>query len=131
MSFAVYPVERLSVVIEDAIQRGVTVRFILEMDTNKVNAPTFASINSLASVRVYTWADEYRSRTAANKYGTLHAKAAVTDSQCALISSANLTEHAMSLNMELGLLITGGDLPHKLDVLFDDFIERGVFIATL
>ena len=129
MSFAVYPVERLSVVIEEAVRRGVAVRFILEMDTNKVNAPTFASINSLAAAHVYTWADEFRSRTAANRYGTLHAKAAVADSQCALISSANLTEHAMTLNMELGLLITGGDLPGKLELLLDDFIERGVFVT--
>jgi cardiolipin synthase A/B len=28
-----------------------------------------------------------------------------------LISSANLTEYALNLNMELGLLVRGGDLP--------------------
>ena len=79
------------------------------------------------AIRIYTWADEYRSRTDANKYGTLHAKAAVADSQCLLISSANLTEHAMSLNMELGLMISSGELPRKLDLLLDEFAERGVF----
>jgi len=32
----------------------------------------------------------------------------------ALISSANLTEYSMSLNMELGLLVKGGNLPREL-----------------
>jgi len=129
MSFAVYPVERLSSALENAIQRGVVVRFFLELDTHKVAAPSFAAMNGAKAIHIYTWADEYRFRTTANKYGTLHAKAAVADGQCLLISSANLTEHAMSLNMELGLLITGGELPRKLDLLLDDFVERGVFVS--
>lgn len=29
----------------------------------------------------------------------------------AFISSANLTEYALSLNMELGILVKGGNLP--------------------
>jgi len=65
-----------------------------------------------------------------NKPAVLHAKAAVADSTSLFISSANLTENAMSLNIELGIMITGGDLPHKVEKLFSDLLERGVFVAA-
>lgn len=130
MSFAVYPVERLSSAVEEALQKGVEVQLFLEMDTNKVAIPSFASIRGAEAIRVYTWADEYRSRIDTNKYGTLHAKAAIADDRYLLISSANLTEHAMSLNMELGLMLTGGEIPRKLTLLLDTFIERGVFVPV-
>jgi cardiolipin synthase len=35
----------------------------------------------------------------------------VADEAALLVSSANLTEYALNLNMELGLLVRGGDLP--------------------
>jgi cardiolipin synthase len=38
----------------------------------------------------------------------------VVDEVSVLISSANLTEYALNLNMELGLLVRGGDLPGRL-----------------
>ena len=48
------------------------------------------------------------------RHGSLHVKCAVADDAAALISSANLTEYAMNLNMELGLMVKGGDLPSSL-----------------
>jgi len=41
-------------------------------------------------------------------HGSLHVKCAVADASVALISSANLTDYTMSLNMELGVLVKGG-----------------------
>ena len=41
----------------------------------------------------------------------LHAKCAVADGRYLFVSSANLTEAALHLNMELGLLIRGGKQP--------------------
>lgn len=35
--------------------------------------------------------------------------------------SANLTEFAFTLNAELGVLITGGELPERVDAHFDSF----------
>jgi len=129
MSFAVFPVERLSLAVTEAIRRSVEVRFFLELDTNKVSSPSFATIYDANAIRIYTWADEYRSRSSAEKYGTLHAKTAIADDERLLISSANLTEHAMSLNMELGIMITGGELPQKLNLLLNALIERGIFVS--
>jgi len=40
--------------------------------------------------------------------------------------SANFTEHAMELNMELGLLLHGGGLPAQVASHFDGLIAAGV-----
>jgi phosphatidylserine/phosphatidylglycerophosphate/cardiolipin synthase-like enzyme len=41
------------------------------------------------------------------------------------LSSANLTEYAFSINMELGVLITGGALPGRVERHFDSIIQDG------
>ena len=43
------------------------------------------------------------------RLGSLPAKVAVADGATLLISSANFTEYAMTLNMELGVLIRGSE----------------------
>jgi phosphatidylserine/phosphatidylglycerophosphate/cardiolipin synthase-like enzyme len=49
------------------------------------------------------------------KIGILHVKFAVADGNHLFLSSANFTEYAFSINMELGLLITGGKLPGQAE----------------
>jgi len=41
----------------------------------------------------------------------------------AFLTSANLTEAAFELNMELGVLIRGGQLPGTIDRLVDSLVE--------
>jgi phosphatidylserine/phosphatidylglycerophosphate/cardiolipin synthase-like enzyme len=53
----------------------------------------------------------------------MHAKAAVADCRVAFLSSANLTEAALERNMELGVLIRGGNLPVAIDRLIDALVE--------
>lgn len=53
-----------------------------------------------------------------------------SDGRCLLISSANLTEYAFTLNMELGVLITGGELPQRVEERFDKLIEKGVLVRV-
>ena len=47
------------------------------------------------------------------------AKIAFSDDDVALLSSANLTGHAMDSNMEAGLLIRGGRRPNKSQVTLE------------
>ena len=42
------------------------------------------------------------------------------------LSSANLTKYAFSLNMELGVLITGGRAPHQIESLFECLMNDGI-----
>ena len=56
----------------------------------------------------------------------LHVKAAVADGRLLLFGSANLTESAFTLNMEMGALACGGALPDQVERIFDRLIEAGV-----
>ena len=53
----------------------------------------------------------------------MHVKAAVADSKVAFLTSANLTDAALERNMELGVLIRGGNLPSSIDWLIDALRE--------
>jgi len=46
------------------------------------------------------------------------------------LSSANFTEYAFTINMELGLLVTGGKLPAQVERHFERLIEAGVFLRV-
>jgi hypothetical protein len=51
----------------------------------------------------------------------------LADGRSLLISSANLTEYAMTLNMGMGLLIHGGALPAQVEAHLACLGEQGVF----
>ena len=81
--------------------------------------------NNLAwspSVRNFVWPLAKRQKDLAGHYGSLHAKCAVVDGECLFLSSANLTEFAFNLNMELGVLIKGGSLPSAVETHFHTLI---------
>ena len=59
-------------------------------------------------------------------FRSLHAKFAVTDSERLLVSSANLTEHAFELNIELGVLLTGGKAPEEATSHIDTLVRLGI-----
>jgi cardiolipin synthase len=66
-----------------------------------------------------------RPKDSLGRYGSLHAKCAVVDSNLLFLSSANLTEFAFNLNMELGVLIKGGDPPRAVEMHFHALIATG------
>ena len=46
--------------------------------------------------------------------GKVQAKVAVADRRECFLTSANLTDHAMEKNIEVGVLISGGAIPRNL-----------------
>jgi phosphatidylserine/phosphatidylglycerophosphate/cardiolipin synthase-like enzyme len=56
----------------------------------------------------------------------LHAKCALADGDRLLVSSANFTTSALSLNMELGVLVEGGDMPREVEEHFETLMRDGV-----
>jgi phosphatidylserine/phosphatidylglycerophosphate/cardiolipin synthase-like enzyme len=80
---------------------------------------------------VYYWPQEQRNRDDNNgKVGILHVKCAVADGRLMFLSSANFTEYAFTINMELGLLVTGGKLPGQVERHFDSLVEASVFVRV-
>jgi hypothetical protein len=55
---------------------------------------------------------------------------AVADSRFLFLSSANLTEYASSINMELGILVAGGPLPQQVEAQSDTLIGNGMLLRV-
>lgn len=51
---------------------------------------------------------------------------AIADAHLLFVSSANLTDYALNLNMELGVLIAGGSQPQTVVAQFDALIAQGI-----
>lgn len=128
VSFAVHEGQRWIGALVAAVERGVKVTFVVETAASgKVTKDGLNVLGSelLAKINVLTWDLTKRPLDPHGKIGTLHAKCAVADRRMALISSANLTEFALTLNMELGVTIESGVHPLRIAALFDDLNARG------
>lgn len=119
VSFAGYKVPNVKRALEIAAERGVDVRLILETEQASGGKLTFDALKGIGAklaeiATVYYWPLEQRLKSAEGYHGKLHVKCALADEQLLFVSSANLTEHAMNLNMELGVLVRGGEAPRRL-----------------
>src|SRR5207248_547231 len=95
-----------------AAGRGVRINVILETPHKLQGQNEYNTLHALGPevatcASVYYWPQEKRQHHS-DKPGTLHVKCAVADGRWLFLSSANLTEYAFSINMELGVLVTGG-----------------------
>ena len=86
--------------------------------------------NVASACSVYYWPQENRPKADNGKIGILHVKCAVADGHQMFLSSANFTEYAFTINMELGLLVTGGKLPGQVERHFERMIEIGSFLRV-
>ena len=133
VTFAAYKVPNIAAALVDAAKRGVKVSLILESSEESEGAVTFNATAAMGTelihaATVYAWPLEKRGMDANGNRGALHVKCAVADDEAVLISSANLTEHAMNLNMELGLLVRGGELPLSLAGHLRSLMQNGILV---
>jgi phosphatidylserine/phosphatidylglycerophosphate/cardiolipin synthase-like enzyme len=136
VSFAVYKADTIVNAIVRAMRRGVATAIYLETPNASEGKIAFDTISALGedvakSANIYTWPLEKRPLSTEGKYGSLHAKVAIADRRVMLISSANLTEYAMTLNMEMGILVRGGPLPAQVESHLRKLVEREVFALAL
>lgn len=125
VSFAVYKIPAVIEALIAAHQRGVNVKLILETAKESEGILEFDGFKILgneilALAKFYIWPLAKRGRDEKGHHGALHAKCAVADRKLLFISSANLTEYAFNLNMEMGVLIRGGEAPAQA---FDHFLS--------
>ncbi len=131
VTYAAYEVQEVKRALAAASDRGVRVRVIAEHAKEDGGQVKFSPLPSLLEkelldrARVFFWPPETR-RTEDGRYGSLHAKTAVADDLTMLVSSANFTGHALAINMELGVRVTGGLLPRRVREHFDELIRTGV-----
>jgi phosphatidylserine/phosphatidylglycerophosphate/cardiolipin synthase-like enzyme len=59
----------------------------------------------------------------------MHAKCAVADEDILFVSSANLTEFALTINMEMGILIRDGYMPGMVVRHFEALVQEGTLVG--
>lgn len=131
VSFAIYMTPHIRQALVNAARRGVTIRIALETEQASGGRIDYDTIRSLGPAvarhaELYIWPAERRGAHANGKLGALHAKCAVADRQLLFISSANLTGYALTINMELGVMIRGGSLPGDVATHFDRLMEHRI-----
>jgi phosphatidylserine/phosphatidylglycerophosphate/cardiolipin synthase-like enzyme len=130
VSFAIYNIPEIVKALMAAIDRGVNVRIVAETpeaSSGKISYGMKAAFGSeiLQHVQVYSWRKEKRPIDEHGRYGSLHAKCAICDQQHLFISSANLTEYAMSLNIEMGILVHNQNLSQQVIAQINSLISHG------
>jgi phosphatidylserine/phosphatidylglycerophosphate/cardiolipin synthase-like enzyme len=129
VSFAAYDVPAVINALKDAASRGVEILLILESTEESRGALRFDAKNAFGDLadkaQLYSWPKDQRGPPE-GPHGALHVKAVVADGERALVTSANLTGHALDINMELGLFVEGGAIPKRLALHFAELISRGV-----
>jgi len=132
VSFAVYKVNSIVEALARATQRGVEISICIESPDASEGKVAYDAVRAFGPevsqhARFYVWPLDKRPKSIDGKHGSLHSKLAVADGKILLVSSANLTEYAMNLNMELGVLVQGGALPTQVERHFEQLIEEQVF----
>lgn len=130
VSFAVYKIPAIAAAMVEAVGRGVAIRICVEAPEPSGQRMAYDTIRALgpaveAMTSIYIWPASRRSTDANGRAGVLHTKCAVADRRLLFLSSANLTEYAMNLNIELGALIYGGTEPETVATQFERMIAEG------
>lgn len=130
VSFAVYRIPNVGKALVRAAKRGVKLTVIIETPDKLEGEGEYSTIRALgqevaACSTVYFWPKENRPLGDNNKVGILHVKCAVADGEWLFLSSANLTQQAFTINMELGMLVRGGMMPNRVEQQFERLIQSG------
>ncbi len=129
VSFVIYKVADITNALREAANRGVAIDLIFESEpeakAKSAREMRDAIGKTTGTVRLLEWSVDKRPPKPSGKLGSLHAKCAIADVKRLLVSSANLTELAHWFNMELGLLVEGGDVPRRVQAHFDALIAAG------
>jgi phosphatidylserine/phosphatidylglycerophosphate/cardiolipin synthase-like enzyme len=133
--FAVNNVPEILEALRDAAERDVELNLVLESADESQGRLSFDQIDEIVGMldqraNVYLWPTERRPCDAQGRRGVLHAKCAVADRQKVLISSANLTEYAMTLNIELGVRVISASAGNQLVRHLKSLNASGILVRT-
>ena len=132
VTYAAYDVAPVRAALEAAEARGVALTLVLESKEESGGKLTFDAARALGPLAgrsaLYAWPLERRPRDAQGRPGAMHTKCAIADDHVLFLSSANLTGFALALNMELGLLVTGGSSPQRVAEHFRALVASGILV---
>lgn len=127
VSFVAYDVRSVVTAMNEAANRSVRLRVLLEASTSHGGSlsvdPAANMRASVPAAEIFAWKEKQEPFVD----GKVHAKVAVIDGARAFITSANLTGHALEKNMEAGVLMNGGPVPKTLS----DHLQALIDVETI
>jgi len=117
VSFVLVNIPSIEAAIKQAVDRGVDVRMLIESE-DKDNSGNFLEsvvrlYENIPGIMLYVWPREKRENMGGG-FARVHAKCTVADKKVAFVTSANLTSAALDKNIEMGVQITGGNIPSDI-----------------
>lgn len=133
ISFAVYKIPEIASALLEALNRGVQVKIIVETAQEEGGKMSFPGTTALGrkiieNAQVFLWPIEKRPHDPQGRYGSLHIKSVIADQKYLFITSANLTEYALTLNMEMGVLLKSPALASQVSELIHQLIHQKVLV---
>jgi phosphatidylserine/phosphatidylglycerophosphate/cardiolipin synthase-like enzyme len=126
ISYAAHTLGDLAADLEAAVKRGCAVDVVFETEADSAGAYSTLygrPFEGIAGIRRWRWPAAQREAGA-----VLHAKLLVVDGRRALVGSANLTHRALSVNLEVGVLIEDRTVAAELEAHVDRLIGDGVLV---
>ncbi len=121
VSYAAHTLPEVADDLRAAVTRGCEVDVVFETaednDAFKGNDSAFVTIKGINRWR---WPAEQR-----DGGGALHAKLLIIDGQRALVGSANLTRHALNLNLEVGVVVADPEVAGALETHIRGLMRSG------
>jgi phosphatidylserine/phosphatidylglycerophosphate/cardiolipin synthase-like enzyme len=128
--FAVYDVPQIVSALQESIDRGVKVSLIVEIPeaAQKISFGIFQTFppKLLEKIDIYYWPKSQRPLNAKGQIGSLHIKGIISDQTHVFVSSANFTQHALQLNLELGLLTKQPLLAQQIIDTVDNLLHQHI-----
>ena len=133
ISFAVYKIPKVAHELAAAIRRGVKLTIIAETPEASEGKVSFGLLAALGftiaqNAQIFIWPRHLRPTDESGRYGSLHIKCAIADGKHLFITSANLTEYALTLNMEMGLLVHSKQLASQVAVHIERLINEQILV---
>jgi cardiolipin synthase C len=123
VSFAAYTLTELAADLEAAVSRGCQVDVIFETEEDSAGAysgPDAKPFGAVQGIHRWRWPAARRMPGA-----VLHAKLLIVDGRRALVGSANLTQRALTQNLEAGVLIEDAEVASALEVHLRRLMSAG------
>jgi phosphatidylserine/phosphatidylglycerophosphate/cardiolipin synthase-like enzyme len=131
VTYNAYDISELAVHLQSLARHKVHVSAVLELLDPRTGDPRLGPLRAMGRefadlADIYYWPVDKRPSGEGRACGVLHVKCLVVDRMSILITSANLTKSALTLNMEMGLLVHDEALAGRVADYFDELIRVGV-----